>query len=445
MKTWAIRKGVEKKLPEGPGVYLYYDFEGKVIYVGMSNNLVSRVGSYFGKQIVGKTRKMMDKAKRIGIIRTDSELEAILLEAKLVKKYLPKYNAALRDDKSPLFIVVTKEEWPRILTKRKSEIERIKVKKVFGPYVNGGKGREVLREIRKVFPYSQHRPGKRVCINRQIGLCKPCPSEIIREKDKFEKEKLKKRYFENVRQVEMILEGKAKRVKNNLRVSVAEFSKGEKYEKAREKWEQWEGLMKITKPRIKTELYLENPNLVDEIRKEEERELWKILKEFKIIKRIRRIECFDVAHLAGTHPTASMVTFIDGEADKRYYRHFKIRNLKRADDLEAINEVIKRRKKYFEAWGKPDLIIVDGGRGQVEAAIRELGQEICVIGLAKRDESLVIKTNEIFIRVRLPEGAAKNLVKRMRDEAHRFARRYHHLLIKRELVGVVNRKVGSEQ
>jgi excinuclease ABC subunit C len=152
------------------------------------------------------------------------------------------------------------------------------------------------------------------------------------------------------------------------------------------------------------------------------------------------VECFDVAHLAGANATASMVTFTNGEPDKTYYRHFRIRQGASQDDYASMKEVIARRKKHFTDWGRPDLVIVDGGKGQVSVFLRELqGEEILVIGLAKKFETLVIPTkvrNTINLsEFRLKKGCSLNFVQRIRDEAHRFAREYHHKLFTRSLIG----------
>ncbi|MBI3443323.1 excinuclease ABC subunit C, partial [Candidatus Woesebacteria bacterium] len=179
--------------------------------------------------------------------------------------------------------------------------------------------------------------------------------------------------------------------------------------------------------------FLENPNLTEDLRKNELRQLRNILKFYFVnLKSLRRIECFDVAHLAGNSPTASMVTFIKGEPDKNFYRHFKIRQKEGQNDIESLREVIKRRLKYLDKWGKPDLIIVDGGRGQVKAFTSILyGSEVVipVVGIAKNPDRLITKDKKVRL-----QGATLHFVSRIRDEAHRFARRYHHKLIRRQLL-----------
>ncbi len=178
--------------------------------------------------------------------------------------------------------------------------------------------------------------------------------------------------------------------------------------------------------------FVTDPNLLSDIRLKERRELVHLLAPY-VQTQARRIECFDIAHLAGSFPTASMVTLIDGEPEKRLYRHFRVSTKNQNNDTDSINKVLTRRVRHFDDWGRPDLIIVDGGKGQLAAA-REIITDIPVIGLAKRFETIICATHDGYSEIRLPEGGAKNLVVRLRDEAHRFARTYHHALVKKNLL-----------
>ena len=182
-----------------------------------------------------------------------------------------------------------------------------------------------------------------------------------------------------------------------------------------------------------TEFYMQNPNLYEDQRKLEIDTLKKLTGNWNLkIGNLSRIECFDIAHLAGTNATASMVTFTDGEADKDYYRHFKIKTAQGGDDYGSLREVAKRRALHFNDWGKPDLIIVDGGVGQV-ASFKKKITEVPIVGIAKHPDRLIIGNQKIKL-----QGAALQLVSRMRDEAHRFARRYHHSLILRSITNANN-------
>ncbi len=426
------------RLPKSTGVYIFRNKRKKPLYVGKSVNLRSRVGSYFSGGAIYKTKKMLEEARYLSFIQVESEFAALLLEASLVKKYLPKYNSQLRDDKSPLYIGVTKEVYPRILGLRQTQLESTTFKRVYGPFVDSRSVKFVLRKLRRVFPFSQHKVGKKACINSQIGLCNPCPSAIEKEKDKNIKIILKAEYLRNIKNIEGLLSGKPKKIKRDLDKEIKILSKNAKFEEAREKLNQVKILEALVASPVNQNLYLANPNLLSDIREEETQELLRILSNFFKIKRLRRIECYDVAHLAGTYPTASMVTFINGESDTRLYRHFRLRRAKKSDDISSMEEVVERRMGHPD-WGMPDLILVDGGKGQLGAILPVLNEKVPAVGLAKRYETLVIKTGAEFKSIRLPEGPAKKLLQRIRDESHRFARRYHHKLVRKAILLTTDR------
>jgi len=356
--------------------------------------------------------RMVKEASSLTITKVDSEFETLLLEAKLIHKFQPKYNSVAKDDKHPLYITITNEKFPRVTITRRNGL--------YGPFPSSSIVHQVLKMIRRIFPYSDHKIGKRPCLYSQIGLCSPCPSTIKNEADR-------KLYLKNIRNIKSLLNGRIAKVRHNLEKEMQNYSREQKYEEAQKTRDKIDRLEYITKPRIPTEFYLENPNLLEDIRIKELQNLKSLLVNCKLkIENLHRLECYDIAHLAGTHPTASMVTFIDGEAEKTLYRHFKIKSAKGGDDYESLREVAKRRLK--NNWGKPDLIIVDGGVGQVKA-FEQIIPNIPVVGIAKNPDRLIIQKNCIRLT-----GPALNLVSRMRDEAHRFARRYHHKLVKINLL-----------
>src|SRR5216684_4187935 len=174
-----MQKKEISKIPLNPGVYEFKNNTGKIIYIGKAKNLKNRLNSYFLTNLLPKTAQMVNTASSVSYTIVNSEFEALLLEANLIKKYKPKYNIALKDDKSPLYIGITKDKCPRIITFRKSDIENLKLKTYFGPYLTGYSAARVLKLIRKIFPYSTHIPANRICIYNQLGLCNPCPSEIL--------------------------------------------------------------------------------------------------------------------------------------------------------------------------------------------------------------------------------------------------------------------------
>lgn len=408
-------------------------FKGSLpIYIGKAINLKRRVSSYFDIELETKTVHMITDATELSFIQVESELEALLLEAKLIRKYMPKYNIVAKDDKHPLYIQITKEEFPRVITVRKADLNKVPVIANYGPFPSSGNVRFVLKMIRKIFPYSDHKLGKRGCLYSHIGLCNPCPNEISNIGNQSLKTKTEKIYLKNIRNIKSILDGKIKTLQKNLSREMGKASKAQDYELAAKLRDQIEKIEYITRPQIPTDFYIQNPNLYEDVRQKESSEFRKLLTKFGItIPEQNRIECFDIAHLSGTKVTASMVTFINTEADKSFYRHFKIRQSKGNSDIDSLKEVVIRRIKYLDTWGKPDLIIVDGGASQVNAFTSKLTANkinIPVVGMAKNPDRLIIKDEKIRLT-----GTSLNLVSRIRDEAHRFARRYHHSLISKDL------------
>ncbi len=427
-----------KSLPESPGVYLYY-FRNTVIYVGKAVNLKNRVLSYFDLDLEPKTALMVSEAESLAYIRVTSELEALLLEAKLIRKFMPQYNIAAKDDKHPLYIIITKEKYPRVITARKIDTKTTPNIAWHGPFPSSGNVKLVLRMIRRIVPFSDHKLGKRKCIYSHIGLCRPCPSEIENLADEKRRKLYTDEYKKNIRKIKSILDGKFEGLKKNLTRDMDDFSRSQEYESAREVRDQIKRLEYITSPQIPTDIFMENPNLYQDLRQKEMSELQKLLEKYLVIPLPQRIECFDIAHLAGASATASMVTFVGAESDKKLYRHFRIRQKKGDSDVDSLKEVIKRRLNHLDDWGRPDLIIVDGGKPQVGVFVKELeNSKVPCIGLAKREETFVIPIKNLeettFTELRVPRGPVLNLVQRMRDEAHRFARRYHHKLVSRALV-----------
>lgn len=434
-----IQKSKEslKDLPLEAGVYIFWQ-ENTPIYIGKAKNLKNRLSSYFNLQLLPKTRAMVSDADSFSFILVNSELESLLLESYLIRNELPRFNSASRDDKHPLYIRITKEEFPRILTARKTDLVSSK-DTFFGPFPSSTNVRSVLSMLRKIFPYSDHKIGNRPCIESHIGLCNPCPSVIAKMENSNERELLIKKYKSNIRKIKSILERRISSVLKSLENEMITLSKEQKYEEAAVVRQKIERLNYITQPITPKEFFLQNPDFFEDIRNSEIETLRKILSKDMILNKLTRIECFDIAHLAGASPTASMVTFINGIADKEFYRHFKIRQSKSRDDLSSQKEVIKRRLKHLDTWGRPDLIIVDGGKTQSKIFYEELkNYNIPTVGLAKRFETLIvpkeIDTKLTFIEIRVPEGAALNLVQRIRNEAHRFARRLHHKLISKNLL-----------
>jgi excinuclease ABC subunit C len=420
-----------RALPESAGIYVFFK-NSLPIYIGKAINLKRRVSSYFDIHLEPKTKRMVSDATDLAYLQVSSELEALLLEARLIRMYMPKYNIAAKDDKHPLYIQITKEKYPRVITARKIAGKEQNIA-FYGPFPSSRNVRMVLKMIRRIFPYSDHKLANRPCLYSHIGLCNPCPSEIDRITDHEIKNKSRKEYLKNIRFVKAVLSAKFGGLRNELVKEMANLSSEEKFEKATEIRNKIESLDYITQPQMPTEFYLQDPNLYEDTRGKELKQLKSLLAPIYNINHLSRIECFDVAHLAGTSPTASMVTFIKGEADKTFYRHFRIRQKRGGSDIDSMREVVTRRLRHIDDWGKPDLIIVDGGVGQVNSFTRILFQNnimIPVVGIAKNPDRLVTAGNKIKLT-----GPALHILARIRNEAHRFARTYHHKLVSRTLIG----------
>ncbi len=420
------------QIPSKPGIYIFKDKNSKPIYIGKAKSLKSRLSSYFLSNLLPKTRSMVTEAQFLSFIEVDSEFEAFLLEANLVRKFMPRYNIQLKDDKTPLYVIVTNEEYPRIITARKTQLDSIAAKKVFGPFLSGLVVKKVLSRLRKIFPFSNHKLGKRACIYSQIGLCNPCPNEINKVDNSEEKKQLKSIYLKNVNRVAKILAGEITPLKHELETDMGKAAKLQDFETAKEIRNQICQLDYTTIQRQDSNSYIQNPSLVEDLRERELTATKEILKKYFDIKTLARIECFDVAHLAGTYATASMVTFVGGEPDKRFYRHFKVKT-KLGGDTDRLVEILGRRKKRFDDWGVPDLIIIDGGKPQISAVSKIIPDSIPVVGIAKRYETLVVKKDDKFIEERL-KPPALYLFQRLRDESHRFSRRLHHKQIAKEFL-----------
>src|SRR4030066_1310896 len=214
LKKYPKKINSVKNFPQTPGVYIFWEKETP-IYIGKAINIKKRVLSYFSHNLIGKTLLMVNTAEQISFIRVENELEALLLEAKLVNKYKPKFNIELKDDKNPLYIRISKEEYPRILIARKND-NKSKNMAFFGPFPSSKKVKEVLKMLRNIFPYSTHKTGKRVCFYNQINLCKPCPSYIESLKDEKLKKLLRGEYKDNIKSIKGILTGRIKYKRKSL-------------------------------------------------------------------------------------------------------------------------------------------------------------------------------------------------------------------------------------
>ena len=432
-----------KEADKSPGVYIFKNKSGEVIYVGKSISVRERLLSHIVAR-GGKSQDIVRNAVEVSIIPVLSELESLLVEAQLIKKHLPRYNVSAKDDKHPLYIKITTEEFPKITTSRNDGERKARY---FGPFPSSSTVKQVLRQIRHTFPYcSQKRLTKRPCLYSHLGLCAPCPNKINGVSDLDSRLELTKKYKSSIRKILLLLSGKTKRLEKSMLGEMKAAALRQDFEAAAELRDQLRKIVYITKPYEKAAAYLENPHLVADIRTEESRILRKaLLPYYPQLKTLSRIECLDVAHTGGKSTTCSLVTFVDGEPEKNFYRRFRIKTVKKVDDYASLKEALSRRLNHLEDWGTPDLIVIDGGKGQVTTAVetlhlhsrgenistpREWTLEIPVIGLAKRFEEIVIPLpNNKFKSLRLGyRNRGTQLLQRLRDEAHRFARSYHFKL-----------------
>jgi excinuclease ABC subunit C len=405
-----IREKV-KNIPVTSGVYLMKNAEGKVIYIGKAISLRKRVQSYFrsSENLNPKTAHLVLEIQDIDCIETASEAEALILEASLVKQYTPRYNIDLRDDKSYPLIEISHDLFPRV------SIERPAVRKknttYYGPYVSAGLIREALTIIRKIFPFRTCYPfPDKECLDYHMGLCAaPCIQKINRED-----------YAKNIRHVRLILEGKKDELYRNLRKEMEVFSSARRFEEAAKVRDQLQAIGALYSGSADVNYYKEAEQLQ---------------RAFNLVRMPQRVETFDISNIMGNQAVGSMVSFLNGKPDKNNYRRFRIKEVKGIDDFKMIGEVVKRRYRRLKNEGKsfPDLIVIDGGKGQLSAAVEELQNleiDIPIVSLAKKEEEVFLPHKKKPVELNRNSLGLK-LLQRMRDEAHRFAISYHRTLRKK--------------
>lgn len=434
-----------KKLPAKPGVYFFLGIRGKVLYIGKAGLLRDRVRSYFSKDLAstrsGGIVQMVEEASDIRWEETDSVLEALILEAALIKKHQPKYNVRERDDKSFNYVVITKEDFPRVLVVRGRELLgtkdlKLKIAKQYGPFPQGGQLREALGIIRKIFPFCDKctpNSGK-PCFNRQIGLCPGvCTGEISKQE-----------YAGRVQNIRLLFEGKKKRLLSKLKRDMNVAAKLQHFEQAKEIRNAMFALQHIQDiALLKHERGGEgfvpgdrrapvSSETVDKAQKGSTSSIKRLKNVGKtsggstfpiVIHSLFRIEAYDVAHLRGAEAVGVMTVVEAGESQKQEYRQFKIRESKTGGDVPALKEILDRRLGHPE-WPLPRLVVVDGGKAQINAATKMLekyGIQIPVVGVVKdehhRPKNILGDRN--IIRNHERDILLAN------NEAHRFAIGFH--------------------
>ncbi len=435
----ALKKTI-RIIPHVPGVYIYYDGRGTVIYVGKAKDLKRRVSSYFeSTRALGyKTAYLVPEIRKIAYKKTLTEFDALLLEAKLIKKYQPKYNSLAKDDKSPLYLVITtNEELPRILFCRQTELNRFPKAKIFGPFQSGRFLRMLLGDIRHSIPYcTQKIRNGRPCFYSHIGLCDPCPSAIVGMEEGPEKQRSIELYRSSIRKIYSIFSGKSHIVLSDLERRMQTAADGERFEQSIIIRNIIQNLRSVLLRTYDPMVFESTGDIRGKLADEELAQFCSLLQKeaYPNLKAITTLECFDISHTYGTYTVASMVRFENGFANTAKYRRFRIRHSDTPNDVKSMQEVLTRRLAHKE-WEYPDCIVVDGGKGQVHAALRAISVSaipaVPVIGLAKRLEEIIVPIGDAFKIIRLPSGhAALRLLERIRDESHRFALSYHKTLRK---------------
>jgi excinuclease ABC subunit C len=460
-----------KTLPRTPGVYLYRDSVGKVIYVGKAVNLKNRVSSYFnGQDKDPKTEELVKKISKLDTIGTGSEFEALILESDLVKRYKPHYNIRLKDDKGYVYLKITKEEFPRISVARQiidTEAEYL------GPFIDSLAVKNILKLARKIFPYcSCNKRGDQVCLYFHLNLCPGHSRDTVSPSV----------YRKNISGIKKLFSGKTAQLEKEFRKGMRTTAKQEKYEEAAGYRDKLKYLERIKKSHFISERDLSADTALVQLKRE-----------LNLPRLPERIECFDISNIMGTAAVGSMAVFQKGIAAPKEYRRFQIRTVKGANDYAMLAEILSRRfaaseirkekkekslasnQKTFNSFryspnsNLPDLVILDGGKGQLSAVLQnvQIPDGVKVVALAKRKEQIFslannksqmtskpstrlgpsgkqipnsklgnsdLNRNSEFIIHNLPPGSeAFFLVQRVRDEAHRFAVTYHRKVKSREM------------
>ncbi|MBW6431687.1 excinuclease ABC subunit UvrC [Patescibacteria group bacterium] len=470
-----------KILSKSAGVYLFRDERGKVIYVGKAVNLKNRVSSYFNQaEKDPKTTEMISRISNLDTIGCGSEFEALILESELVKRYKPKYNVRLKDDKSYVYVKITNEDYPKVTITRRSDDEKARY---LGPFIDAGAVRSILKVARKIFPFCTcSLPKGEVCLYFHLGLCRGHDEAYINSKE----------YQKDINGLIKLFSGKTKELEKTFNKEMKNAAKESRFEEAAEYRDKLRFLERIKKSHFISERDLRADDA-----------LLQLKNELNLVEIPKRIECFDISNIMGTSAVGSMVVFKNGIASPKDYRRFKIRTVKGANDYAMMAEVLARRFRFANASGArqpanrystldaesqkapnqnaklnrnskparpaggletrsselPDLVILDGGKGQLSAVLQNIivPEGIKIVALSKRQEEIFsavksksqasnnkqrpnsklkidkFTSNFKFQITNLPkQSEAMYLVQRIRDEAHRFAITYHRKVRSKE-------------
>jgi excinuclease ABC subunit C len=426
-------------LPTSPGVYFHKDQAGEIIYIGKAANLRNRVRQYFqpSRARDSKTDILVAEIADVDWTELENEADALFLEAELVRRYQPRFNILLRDDKSQQFVrVYDKSDYPTVSLVRRPLDDGARY---FGPYINGLAVKKALRYLRRAFPYATSRPvgQKRVSLHYHLGLDPGLEEGRTSLSD----------YRANLRKLMQYLRGQRVALVRGIERDMKKAASAKNFEKAASLRNQLFALYELNRQILFGDRELQDAS--------QDRALTELAELLGLADPPKRIEGFDISHMQGTDTVASMVVFASGVPDKTAYRKFKMR-LPGNDDFVHLHEALSRRlsETNRQKWGTPDLILVDGGKGQLKVALKArdaAGLSIPMIGLAKREEEIIVlnqpgknptpkaKTmgayvseSSKFITILLPKNShIVKLLQRIRDESHRFAISYHSTLKRR--------------
>ena len=425
-----------RQLPKSPGVYLMKDASGVVIYVGKAGSLRSRVGSYFvpSADLGPKKQPMLDAVADFDTLECEGEWEALLTESRLIKDIRPKFNARLTDDKTfPYLAITMRDEFPGVYITRTPTDEEFRGAKLFGPFTSVYALRESVQLLQRVFKYrtcsldiASDNPKNRFfrpCLLHPIGQCTaPCANRIFKEE-----------YREDIQRFIRFLGSKRSVMLRELRDDMQQASAAQNYERAASIRDQITAIEKLDdrEKSFRQTSSAWQPE-VTVFATDPSKALASLQKLLELASPIRGMEAIDIAHLQGGETVGSKVAFIDGKPFKDGYRRYKIKTVDN-DDYMAIREVVSRRYREAGQGNElyPDVILIDGGLGQLHAALEAFEQleqkPPMVISLAKKDELIYVQQRSEPIKLGR-ENVALKLCQAIRDEAHRFAQHYHHIL-----------------
>jgi len=427
-----------RQFPPCPGVYLMKDAQGRVLYVGKAKNLRNRTGHYFTKAAAEDTRTadLVKLIADVDFLVADSEVDALLLEARLVKDIQPRFNVDLKDDKSfPYLQIRMREDFPRVEFTRSPRRRGVKL---YGPFTSAKGLRAAMQVLQRIFKFrtctldikadDQRWRWFRPCILHSIGQCTaPCNFRVSKEE-----------YRRQIRALRLVLEGKKGKLLKELEQAMAESSAKLEFERAAQLRDEIDALKNLS---LRGDVDKDVQPEVFQV--EPKKGLLGLRKVLGLAKTPRIIEGLDIAHLGGDETVASLVTFIDGLPFKPGYRRYRIRSVQGVDDFASIREVVSRRFRRGGRSGRnedetvfPDILMIDGGKGQLNAALEAfqmMGRAPpCLISLAKREEEIYRPDAAEPLRLSR-HAAALRLLQYVRDEAHRFAQHYHHILRRKKM------------